>query len=229
MKRLSILLVIIITFITIWQRTQANYSGLPLKSSSLKTQLALRSSKQLNDMILLPQKPFDKKAAKKIIERLDHIPTSLLETANSQDIKIRLFQNNLTDFSSTSHLKGITPRGYTNKSITWDEVPGIGGSKLVLVKIGYSEKGKGHNSVNLELHELAHSIDRYVLNDLYSDMSFLPIWKREAPVLFPHQNYFLQYQEEYFAETFAMYYLNSNTRKLLKKKAPATYQYFNDL
>jgi hypothetical protein len=29
------------------------------------------------------------------------------------ETKVRLFEKKLTDFSSTSHLKGVTPRGYT--------------------------------------------------------------------------------------------------------------------
>lgn len=229
MKRIFIILAISVTLVILWTNSKANYSGTLLKHSPLKTQLQLQSSKQLENMVLLPQAAYDKTAAMEMIERLDHIPTSLLESTDSQEIKIRLFEKKLTDFSTTSHLKGVTPRGYTNKSITWDDVPGIGGSKLVLVKIGHSEKGKGHNSSNLELHELAHSIDRYVLTDLYYELEFLPLWKREAPLVFPNEPYFLQYKEEYFAETFAMYYLNSETRNLLKKRAPATYQFFKEL
>lgn len=229
MKRIFSIIVILVILVILWAHSKADYSGTLLKHSPLKTQLQLQSSKQLENMVLLPQSNYDKSAAMEMIERLDHIPTPLLESTNSQDIKIRLFEKNLTDFSTTSHLKGVTPRGYTNKSITWDDVPGIGGSKLVLVKIGHSEKGKGHNSINLELHELAHSIDRYVLKDLDYELEFLPLWKREAPQVFPDQPYFLQYKEEYFAETFAMYYLNSESRNLLKKKAPATYQFFKEL
>ncbi|MGG4168397.1 anthrax toxin lethal factor-related metalloendopeptidase [Rossellomorea vietnamensis] len=229
MKRTFIILLITVTLVILWTHTNANYDGTLLKHSPLKTRINLQSSNQLENMILLPESTFDQEEAGEMIKRLDHIPTSLLESAESQDIKIRLFQNKLTDFSTTSHLKGVTPRGYTNKSITWDDVPGIGGSKLVLVKIGHSEKGQGHNSYNLELHETAHSIDRYVLSDLYYKLDFLPIWKREAPLLFPDEPYFNQYKEEYFAETFAMYYLNPETRNLLKQKAPATYQFFKEL
>ncbi|WP_179884767.1 toxin [Bacillus sp. AFS015802] len=229
MKRTFIILGISITLFILWTHTQADYNGTLLKHSPLKTHLDLQSGNELENMILLPESTFDQEEAMEMIKRLDHIPTPLLKSTEAKEIKIRLFQKKLTDFSTTSHLKGVTPRGYTNKSITWDDVPGIGGSKLVLVKIGQSEKGKGHNSYNLELHELAHSIDRYVLTDLYYDLEFLPLWKREAPRLFPGEPYFLHYKEEYFAETFAMYYLNSETRNLLKQKAPATYRFFNEL
>ncbi|BCB04441.1 anthrax toxin lethal factor-related metalloendopeptidase [Bacillus sp. KH172YL63] len=229
MKRISIIFVICATILLIWTRTKAEYGGIPLKHSPLKTQLILQSTHALENIILLPESPFDQEEAKDMISRLDHIPPNLLEAADRQEIKIRFFQQQLTDFSTTSHLKGVTPRGYTNENITWDNVPGIGGSKLVLVKIGHSEKGNGHGSCNLELHELAHSIDRYVLADLTYTLEFLPIWKKEAPLLFPAQPYFHQYEAEYFAEAFAMFYLNGETRNLLKKKAPATYRFFTNL
>ena len=77
---------------------------------------------------------------------------------------IKLFTGKLTDNPTASHLSGMIPRGYVNNT-TWDDVPGLGGSKTVLVKIGASHKGNGHSSVNLELHELAHSIDNYVFNE----------------------------------------------------------------
>ncbi|MEL3974675.1 toxin [Rossellomorea oryzaecorticis] len=229
MKRAAILLFIITASFIIWKQTQANYSGILLKHSSIQSSLQLQSQDQLDNIVLLPETDFDRAEAKGIIERLDHIPGHLLSAVEKQEIKVRLFEKKLTDFSSTSHLKGVTPRGYTNKRTTWDDVPGIGGSKLVLIKIGHSEKGMGHDSINLELHELAHSIDRYVVNDPYSEMAFLQVWKREAPLLFPDRSYFMDYQEEYFAETFAMYFFSRDSRNLLKRKAPSTYQYFKTL
>jgi Pro-Pro endopeptidase len=229
MKRAAILLVVVTASFILWKSTQANYSGILLKHSSIQSSLQLQSHEQLDNIVLLPEKDFDRSEAKGIIERLDHIPGHLLSAVEKQEIKVRLFEKKLTDFSSTSHLKGVTPRGYTNKSTTWDDLPGIGGSKLVLIKIGHSEKGMGHDSINLELHELAHSIDRYVVNDPYSEMAFMQVWKREAHLLFPGRPYFIDYQEEYFAETFAMYFFSRDSRNLLKRKAPSTYQYFKSL
>jgi Pro-Pro endopeptidase len=125
-------------------------------------------------------------------------------------------------------LAGQTPRGY-HSQITWDEVPGIGGSEVVLVKIGNSEKGMGHGSVNLELHELAHSIDRLVFQSISKDKTFQFIWEEERGILFPGNSYFILHAEEYFAETFAMYYLNEETKEQLKKFAPQTYDFFKEL
>jgi Pro-Pro endopeptidase len=208
--------------------TSANYPGLLLDNAPIKKDLKLNSN-ILEEIILLPQESFDEDEARQIIYRLDHLPTGLLQEVKAEGIMVRLFQDKLTSFPTTQHLKGVTPRGYTNTERTWDEVPGIGGSQLVLVKIGHSEKGAGHGSINLELHELAHSIDRYVLDEINYKMKFTALWKQEAHVLFPEKPYFLEYKEEYFAETFAMYFLNLKTNKELKEKAPATHQFFEEL
>ncbi|RIW28487.1 toxin [Bacillus salacetis] len=212
----------------IFQNISPDYPGVLLEDAPIKNDLTLQSS-ILEDIILLPRDTYDEDEARLIIYRLDHLPAELLHQVKAEGIMVRLFQDNLTNFPTTQHLKGITPRGYTNTERTWDEVPGIGGSQLVLVKIGHSEKGAGHGSVNLELHELAHSIDRYVLDEIYHKMKFTLVWKQEANFLFQEEDYFLNYKEEYFAETFAMYFLNMKTKKELKEKAPATYQFFKEL
>ena len=230
MYRKSVLFVTVLLtgLFMILQNTSASYPGILLENASIKKDLSL-NSEILEEIVLLPKEPFDEDEARQIIYRLDHLPPVLLQRVNAEGIKVRLFQDKLTSFPTTQHLKGVTPRGYTNTERTWDEVPGIGGSQLVLVKIGHSEKGSGHGSVNLELHELAHSIDRYVLKEIYYKMKFTAIWKQEAFRLFPEEAYFLDYQEEYFAETFAMFYLNLKTNKLLREKAPATYRFFEEL
>jgi Pro-Pro endopeptidase len=212
----------------ILQNSSADHPGLLLEKAPIKEDIEL-NSEVLEKIILLPEEPFNESEARQIIYRLDHLPPRLLHSVQTEGIMIRLFQDKLTSFPTTQHLKGVTPRGYTNTERTWDEVPGIGGSKLVLVKIGHSEKGSGHGSINLELHELAHSINRYVLDDLYYKMKFTAIWKQEAHLLFPEEDYFLNYEEEYFAEAFAMYYLNLKTNEELEEKAPETHQFFTEL
>lgn len=179
---------------------------------------------EINEVVILPETSFNQKEAANIINRLSQIPDPLLEQIHSQGIKVKLFDGKLTDNPTANHLKGVTPRGYTSNK-TWDDVPGIGGGKIVLVKIGASEKGSGHGSVNLELHELAHSIDHFILNDLRYHRPFLDIWEKERAQLFPGQSYFLLFPEEYFAESFAMFYLNTETKNTLWERAPETYQF----
>ena len=66
--------------------------------------------------------------------------------------------------------------------------------------------------MNLELHELAHSIDRHVFNGLRYKKNFLEIWDQEKEKLFPEVNYLMTYPEEYFAESFAYFYMGGQYR-----------------
>ncbi|AIE60446.1 anthrax toxin lethal factor-related metalloendopeptidase [Bacillus methanolicus] len=232
MRKWLLMVFVISVSLTLLGNSPSPIDSLKLKDFSshtvLQDQLNLHSPDILGDMILLPKRPFDQKEAASIISRIDRLPKSMLKKAAEKGITVKLFEGKLTDNPSAHHLHGIIPRGYQSKT-TWDEVPGIGGGKIVLVKIGCSEKGKGHGSVNLELHELAHSIDRYVYNEIRNDPSFLKIWKQEKNYLFPGNAYFLTYPEEYFAESFAMYFLGGEYKHELKQKAPATYQLIKNL
>ncbi|KKK37676.1 toxin [Mesobacillus campisalis] len=210
----------------------ANVNGIPLKlypqQSLLMDSLNVEHNDYLGEIFLVPEGNFNHRETAEIIVRIDRLPTEMLRKIVEQDIQIALFEGKLTDNPSARGLKGITPRGYASGK-TWDEVPGVGGSRLVLVKIGSSDKGQGHGSVNLELHELAHSVDRHVYGLIREDPRFLEIWKQESKFLFPGKAYFLDYPEEYFAETFAMFYLDGQHKKLLKDVAPQTFRYIEAL
>lgn len=220
-------------FLSIITTSQASFDSIMLgdypKNSELYQLINNESSlKQLNEMILLPKSLFDEEEAAGIITRIANIPEALLEKINDQDITLKLFTGILTENPTARYLAGQIPRGY-NSQTTWDEVPGIGGSQVVLVKIGSSEKGKGHGSVNLELHEMAHSIDKLVFQNVSQNKEFQLIWEEERGILFPGNSYFILHAEEYFAETFAMYYLNDETKLQLKKLAPRTYEFIQSL
>lgn len=232
MRKLFFLIILIAFSAPLLGLTQAKGDGIALgdytQQSPLFQSLQLHSQTQLSQIVYLPESAFDQAEASEMITRLDKLPSSILAKMVQEGIQLHLFEGNLTDQPTAEHLKGVIPRGYTSNK-TWDDVPGVGGSKVVLVKIGASAKGNGHGSVNLELHELAHSIDRYVYDEIRSSPAYLKIWKQERNLLFPGQSYFINYPEEYFAETFAMYYLSGETKELLKKEAPKTYAFFNSL
>lgn len=196
--------------------------------SSLKSSLQLNSPKILDQIIILPKGEFKEEEAAAIISRIDQLPFSLLKKIKDQGIVVKLFTGKLTDNPTARHLKGVTPRGY-NSGKTWDDVPGIGGSKTVLVKIGSSESGMGHSSVNLELHELGHSVDNHVYNEIRSQESFLEIWEEEKYSLFPKKTYFLAFPEEFFAECFALYFFGGESRAYLQEKAPKTFALMKSL
>ncbi|UAC46961.1 toxin [Bacillus aquiflavi] len=222
-----------ITPLFMFQSSQPSYQSIPLKhyasDSSFRQLMFLHSFDLLGDIIVLPNEPFDHVEAASIITRVDRLPESMLLKLREKEIKMKLFEGKLTDNPTVKHLRGQTPRGYEKIGTKWDEVPGIGGSKLILVKIGHSEKGKSHGSINLELHELAHSIDRYLYNEIRHQEDFQKIWKEERGAVFPNNAYFLKYPEEYFAESFAMYHLNEQTNSNLKKNAPKTYAFIQNL
>ncbi|WP_026563832.1 anthrax toxin lethal factor-related metalloendopeptidase [Bacillus sp. UNC41MFS5] len=232
MRKTIVTVLLTSLFLSSITTSQASYDGVWLGNYSTNTVLYQslkvdQSLSLLDQIIVLPKNNFDQKEAAEMINRISLIPDSILEKIKNNGITLNLFTGKLTDNPTASHLKGKIPRGYAN-NVTWDDVPGIGGSKVVLVKIGASEKGQGHGSINLELHELAHSIDYYVFNEISGSKEFLNMWETEHEQLFPGNSYF-QYPEEYFAETFAMYYLNTDSKELLRTKAPKTFEFMKQL
>ncbi|KPC99250.1 hypothetical protein LR69_02519 [Geobacillus sp. BCO2] len=196
--------------------------GVLLEESSLGLR-GVPSHDVLGRIIIVPETEFSASEANEMIRTLARIDRTILEQAADHHIYIQLLTGPITDEPTARHLRGKTPRGYMPGSKTWDEVPGIGGSHLVLVRLGHSEKGKGHGSVNLELHEFAHSLDYIVFDRIHETHEFQAIWQEEAPRLFPGESYFLTYPEEYFAESFAYYYASGKTRQTLRAAAPRTY------
>ena len=200
-KRKQFLLFLILLSFMIMGNSQAEKGGLKLlhfpSNAPIKNTMPLTSESELNHIIVLPKDTFDENEAAEIISRIDSLPTSLLKKVRSQGIIVKLFTGKLTDNPTASHLSGMIPRGYVNNT-TWDDVPGLGGGKTVLVKIGSSNKGNGHSSVNLELHELAHSIDIYVFNELRYNRDFLEIWNQEKNQLFPGISYLFNLSRRIF-------------------------------
>lgn len=207
--------------------SQQDIDGILLKDfpiqSIIKGELTPTEQANLQNIILLPRGSFDQIEAAEIVKRINRLPQSLLQKVQQKSIKVKLFTGKLTDNPTAKQFAGIIPRGYRTEK-TWDDVPGIGGGQTVLVKIGASSKGSGHGSVNLEFHELAHSIDYKVLNYYSKTKPFIAAWDKEKGILFPYSQYFLNYPEEYFAETFAMYYLGGSAKETLKELAPLTYK-----
>ncbi|WP_404346549.1 toxin [Sutcliffiella horikoshii] len=233
-KRLfAIVILITMTIIPIYWKAYASLDAISLKqyrSSEMDSHLKdITNREALNQLIYLPPGNFSEEEAAIMIRHVSHIPSHILHVLVQQNVHLYLFNGNLTDVEGFEHLHGVKPRGYSDQGSNWEDVPGIGGSKLVLAKIGHSNKGLGHGSVNLELHELAHSIDRYVLGNVRFNQTFIKAWKSEVSSLFPNRNYFHTFPEEYFAETFAMYYLNDVSRLELAKRAPHTFLFYQNM
>ncbi|ANS76224.1 hypothetical protein AWM70_17910 [Paenibacillus yonginensis] len=193
-----------------------------------KTAHAQDANSFISSMIQLPTGSYNTKEAQAMIGRIQRIPAPILKALNDKGVKIILTNDIITNVPELNYLKGVTPRGWEKTGLTWDDVPGVS-EKDVVVRIGYSQKGKGHNSFNLEIHETMHAVDRFVFNTVSSSQEFKDIFNKEASVNYKGDGYFSAYPEEYFAEAASMYVYNDNTRKQLKDSTPLTYAFFDKL
>lgn len=164
--------------------------------------------------------------AQNMISRMNNVENSILYQANNNGALFILADTPITDQPEFEHLKGIVPRGHVN---SWDEIPGAGGH-VSIARIGYSDYGRGHSTINLELHEFGHVADSFTVGLRVSETEeFRAAHSADVDELFggdPLRDYY-DLVEEYFAETFAMYYYTENTRAELAAKAPQTFEFFN--
>ncbi len=203
--------------------------GIQLSEYQFKNTNLTLTKPVLGELVYLPTSFFEEKDAMRMIQNLEKIDEGILSAAARESIQIKLFTGSLTNQPGLGSLKNSKPRGYTESDSYWDLVPGMSDNRVVYAKIGHSEFGSGHGSVSLELHEFAHAIDRYVFHYIRLDPIFINIWKQEVKGIFPFRDYFINFPEEYFAEAFAMFYFDEETRKLLKQKAPLTFQFIQSL
>jgi hypothetical protein len=182
----------------------------------------------ITQLIELPASSYNKQDANSMISRIKQFQPNILNRLVQNGVKIRLITGKLTDEPEYKELKGVTPRGWEGTGKTWDDIPGVGGNPVIL-RIGYSDRGKGHGSLNLELHETSHAIDIHVFNNISQSEAFTKIFKQEAKQLFPANSYMDSYSEEYFAESSCMFVYSLETRNKVKRIAPLTYAFFADL
>ena len=174
--------------------------------------------------------------AQEMTKRIGKIEKNILEKLVEKQTYIKLIDYPLTDTKEYSYLKDVIPRGWEGaknaegKQLTWDDVPGAGSSQEnqpVVARIGYSDRGKGHSTINLELHETAHAIDRVICRDISHNPWFEAPFHEEQKKFLPDR--YFENKEEYFAECFAYYYFNDVSRTELQEKAPVTYSYIETL
>lgn len=177
---------------------------------------------------------YDLDEAQKMKARILSISPKILMSLYSANVKMKLTNGPITDEPELMYLKGTIPRGWEGTGLTWDDVPGAGGYNLPIARIGYSEPSilNNHDTINLELHEIAHTVDNYITGKVEKPISFsnefIEIWESEVEQVLSY-DYFITYPEEYFAETFAMYYLDKDSNNQLKEFAPKTFNYIKDL
>ncbi|HZH60397.1 MAG TPA: toxin [Metabacillus sp.] len=229
MRKAIFVLFIFLICIPFYHLVKAFPEGRPLSTYQFKTTEFPLTKPVVKELILLPNSDFPEKEAVKMINNIQKVDDYILLLAAEESIQVKLFTGSLTNLNGLNKLKNIKPRGYGENDPNWELVPGMSEDRVVYAKIGHSEFGKGHGSICLELHEFAHAIDRYVFHYVRLDPVFINIWKQEVDLLFPFNNYFLQFPEEYFAETFAMYYYDKNSNEVLNEMAPLTFKYIQSL
>jgi len=179
----------------------------------------------VREVVKIPDAVYDATEVERMMRRVANIDLYLLDQIKAKDLEIVFTHEPITNLPYNEHLQGITPRGWEGLGKTWADIPGMGGSQRAIARIGHSEPGQSHGSVNLELHEIGHLVDYGVFDILSNSDEFQKNWSQEAPRMF-NDFYFIGYSEEYFAEAFAYYYFNENTRSHLRARAPLTYDFF---
>ena len=175
---------------------------------------------------------YDQSTAQEMIDRIAVLPESILKETVNKGVKLLFIDFPLTDLPEFEHLQGEIPRGWEHTDSTWDDVPGAGGQTAV-ARIGFSEPGYGHASINLEFHEFSHAIDHYMLGYSISETAeFIEIHEEEKSKMWPDGSFntdYMEHVEEYFAETSALYYLGGEHKDNLKEVAPKTFDYIENL
>lgn len=219
------------TYTLFVEKSIQSKKGIALNKGT-KIQFTIESS-AIDKYVIIQKTSTNHSEIEQIVSRISNIPEVYLEKLVERGATIRLVNNPITDEPEFSYLKGVVPRGWDGTGKTWDDVPGIGGH-LTIVKVGHSNLGEGHGTLNLELHEIAHAIDHGVFNNISASTEFKEILKKEVQSLISrHPNasnmYYFKIPEEYFAEAFTYYYLSGETRQQLLENAPLTYQFFKNL
>lgn len=189
----------------------------------------LEYSELVDKIVIVDPQYKNREETLKIKKELTGLSLGLLEKLRINQINVVIVDEPITNFPEFAYLKGTIPKGWENSGKTWDDLPGAGGERRVIIRIGYEDYLTGHGAISLTLHETAHSIDHFIYTNLSQTEEFQKIWKKEVASLFGSHPYYSNYPEEYFAETFAMFYFNENSKQKLKTFAPLTYTLFENL
>lgn len=185
------------------------------------------SLKQLID-VRVEHDDYNITETQQMIDRIGHIPEKMIAQITGSGGTFILMDFPLTDLSEFASYKGTIPRGWEETGLTWDDVPGAGGLTSA-ARIGYSNPGNGHSTINLELHEFSHALDSFLKDGVLSESNeFKTIHQEEKENLFPGEAYF-DHVEEYFAESMALFYLGGEYQAKLGEKAPKTYRFIQQL
>ena len=141
---------------------------------------------------------------------ISKLPDDLLRKMKANGGKMDLVVNSgITVHPSYKHLKGQTPRGWEGTGSTWDDIVGAGGTRGNPKSVIVANKTFGRGSVNVTLHEYAHTVDaiyRKGFTSLSESTKWQKLWKGNNAKGVIRTPYQAGYAEEYWAESFAEYF-----------------------
>lgn len=165
--------------------------------------------KYTEKLIILPDKDFNPEIVENIRARIERIPSKILKELYNEGVRIQLINGSITDLPLLKEYNGQK----------FDDFNGIYYPGTAVIRIDNNYK------YAIELHEIGHAIDASLLK-ISTTEEFLNIFSKEAHAIFqsPNETYYSSSPQEYFAQTFCMYYYDSYNRKKLKRSAPETYK-----
>lgn len=185
------------------------------------------SKKEALNKILVKNKLSDKPSVINVMQLVeDKVPDKFIYNIFNKNIKIEFTSDKIESDNK------YNPSGLASGVF----IPGEN-----KIQIYYDQDDLGETL----LHEIGHTVDfTYTQNGFKCSIAdgndkFMSIYKSEASNLFNPSNfyganqsaldYFVKQPEEYFAECFSMYYYDEDTKKILKEKAPQTYDYIQSI
>ena len=170
-----------------------------------------------------------------VVDQLNKLPPDVRSQVAKKDWLDLVAGGSVTNDPQYKDLKGKQTTSLGDGNRTYDQVEGVSDAgKVVLTAKAINEDLAGTGgSVDTVLHETGHAFD-YDKGGLSSDPAWQTVWDKlksshyfnNAPQFSGDAAYYNQNANEAFAETFANYFDNSQTRAALP---PIVQKYFSNL
>jgi hypothetical protein len=248
-----------------WFRRQADRAAEPLerRNNRSETQLSVMTEKRVEEILaeyslgtgwsedtLKKLTPFmgvkifasfealpaqEREAAlNEVMDVYSRLPVNLVIELRKRGRGIELVADNVTNHPAMASYANVRPRGWA-EGRTWSEVPGAGATGNHGTIIAGNSLHQGHGSVDLILHEVGHTVDRY-FKDRDGGMEFSnrnPFSEINALTPFSElygvsSSYQQSHTEENFAEMFAYYFNSDYTRAHLQRQYPEGFRYMSE-
>jgi hypothetical protein len=155
------------------------------------------------------------------------LPRPMLDKIGSVGGRLEILNGRgIPDHPDFAHLRGVQPRGHP-PGRTWDDTPGVGAAVPGRPTVVLANKLKpgfenGHGTLNLIIHEHAHSFDYAHLAGGGTRLSQTPEWRTlHKAADWKGIAYHSRFPEEGFARTFEEYFHSPETRARMDPRLSA--------